>query len=170
MNDTQITIRGWVGSDVTLTDVGNGVQVASFRVGSTPRRLRNGSWEDGPTAWYTVKAWRGLAQHVADSVRVREPVIVQGRLEADVWEKSDGSTSVRFVVVASAVGHDLGFGTTSFAKDVRRPTSDAEDGRLREVIHSYAEAGPRLDSFGDPVGPPSTVEPDPRGEVDDPAA
>lgn len=167
MNDTEITVRGWVGSDVTLTDVGNGVVVASFRVGSTPRRYRNGHWEDLPTAWHTVKAWRALGQHVADSVRLREPVIVHGRLVADVWEKEDGSTSVKYVVVANAVGHDLGYGTSAFTKEARRPSADTEDTRLREVIHSYDESGPRLDSFGEVVPDPEPQEP---AEVAEPAA
>jgi single-strand DNA-binding protein len=166
MNDTEITVRGWVGSDVTLTEVGNGVVVASFRVGSTPRRYRNGVWEDLPTAWHTVKAWRALGQHVADSVHRRDPVIVHGRLVADVWEKEDGSTSVKYVVVASAVGHDLGHGTSSFTREVRRP-ADSDDSRLREVIHSYDESGPRLDSFGEVVPEP---EPQETVEVAEPAA
>lgn len=167
MNDTEITVRGWVGSDVTLTEVGNGVVVASFRVGSTPRRYRNGQWEDLPTAWHTVKAWRTLGQHVADSVHLREPVIVHGRLVADVWTKEDGSTSVRYVVVASAIGHDLSHGTSVFARDVRRPATDTQDNRLREVIHSYDESGPRLDSFGEVVPEP---EPQTASEVAETAA
>lgn len=162
MNDTQITIRGWVGSDVTLTEVGNGVQVASFRVGSTPRRLRNGTWEDGATVWFTVKAWRGLAQHVAGSVQIRQPVLVQGRLVADVWEKEDGTTSVKYVVVATSIGHDLSYGTSQFTKESRRPVADPEDSRLREMIHSYDESGPRLDSFGEPL--PQAVPADPASE------
>lgn len=152
MNDTQITFCGWVGSEVTLSDVGNGTPVASFRVGSTPRRFRNGQWEDGPTAWYAVKAWRGLAQHVQDSVRQGDAVVVQGRLVADVWEKEDGTTSTRFVVVASAVGHDLNRGTSRFSKAVRRENPvGIDETRAQEVIHSYEESGPRLDTNGEVV-------------------
>ncbi|MFT3871122.1 MAG: single-stranded DNA-binding protein [Nocardioides sp.] len=154
MNDTHISFCGWVGSDVTLTEIGNGASVASFRVGSTPRRFRNGSWEDGTTAWYTVKAWRALAEHVHDSVRQGDAVMVQGRLEADVWDKGDGTKSVRYVVVATAIGHDLNRGTSSFTKTARKEdAADREDPRVREVIHSYDESGPRLNHNGEELTP-----------------
>lgn len=157
MNEPEITIRGWVGSDVLLTEVGGGVHVASFRVGSTPRRLRNGVWEDGPTLWFTVKAWRGLAERVAESVQVRQPVVVHGRLVADVWEKDDGSTSVKYVVVATTVGHDLSHGTSTFTRAERRAMAEPDESPLREVIHSYDESGPRLTSSGDVVEQPAPV-------------
>ena len=147
--ETVITLVGNLTADPELRFTPSGAAVANFTVASTPRTFdrQSGEWRDGDAMFLNCAIWRQAAENVAESLQKGMRVIVQGRLEADVWEKSDGSTSVRFVVVASAVGHDLGFGTTSFAKDVRRPTSDAEDGRLREVIHSYAEAGPRLDSL-----------------------
>ncbi len=37
MNDTLITLQGWLGSDVSLRQAG-GTTVASFRVACTPRR------------------------------------------------------------------------------------------------------------------------------------
>lgn len=166
MNDTHITFCGWVGSEVTLNEIGHETQVASFRVGSTPRRFRSGQWQDEPTAWYTVKAWRTLAQNVHASIRQGDPVVIQGRLVADVWNKEDGSVSTRYVVVASAVGHDLARGTSRFTKTNRRdPAPGVDESRVREVIHSYDETGPRLDANGEVLtttllaeGPP-TKEP-----------
>ncbi|GAB2881944.1 single-stranded DNA-binding protein [Nocardioides pacificus] len=156
MNDTYITFQGWVGSDVTLTEIGGGVQVASFRVGNTPRRFRGGQWENGETAWHTVKAWRSLASHVEGSVRNGDPVIVHGRLEADVWQREDGQTSTRYVVVATSVGHDLAKGTSTFAKASRQELTPAVDqSPVREVIHSYDEGGPNLDAHGEVVTPPA---------------
>lgn len=118
MNDSLITFSGWVGSRVELARVGegDGVPVASFRVGSTPRRLRDGRWENGETVWYAVKAWRSLATHVAASLRTGEPVLVTGRLVAETWQKEDGSQVTRHVVVAQGVGHDLARGTSTFTR------------------------------------------------------
>jgi single-strand DNA-binding protein len=116
MNDTYLTVRGWVGGDVELARVRDDIGVATFRVGCTPRRRRDDGWEDGPTTWYTVKAWRGLADHVAASVRQGQPVLVHGRLEADVWTREDGGTVVRYVLVAVSVGHDLALGTSTFTR------------------------------------------------------
>lgn len=176
MNDIQITFCGWVGSEITLDRTASGAPVVTFRVGSTPRRLRNGQWEDGPTAWFTVKAWRSLAEHVAESVQQGQPVVVQGRLVADVWRREDGSTSVKYVVVATTVGHDLARGTAAFTKAPRRQAVvDPEDARVREVIHAYDDGGPLLDSFGDPVPTPDPAPqertPAPsEGDLVDPAA
>lgn len=149
MNDTHITFSGWVGSEVTLIDIGNGTQVASFRVGSTPRRFRNGGWEDGPTAWYTVKAWRALGENLHASLRSGDPVVVQGRLIADVWRRDDGTVSTKYVVVATSVGHDLNRGTAVFTKSARRDRpAPVDDSRSQAVIHAYEDDGPTLDSEG----------------------
>ena len=62
-------------------------QCASFRVGSTPRYLRNGTWVDGQTSWFTVNCWRSLGRNVAESVRRGDAVVVHGRVRVDVWER-----------------------------------------------------------------------------------
>jgi single-strand DNA-binding protein len=125
MYDTQITLTGWIGGEVTLREVGEGRQVASFRVACTPTRYRDGEWVKGTTSWHTVKAWNRLARHVAGSLHSGDPVVVHGRLVADVWER-DGQQQTSYEVVASAVGHDLSHGTSSFTKPVRAESSDAQ--------------------------------------------
>lgn len=147
MNDTTITFCGWVGSEVTLVENAGGVQIASFRVGSTPRRLRAGRWEDGETVWHSVKAFRSLAVHCDASLQVGDPVTVTGRLTADVWKKDDGTVSVKHVVTASAVGHDLNRGTAVFTRAPRpQVVAAAEDETVRNLVHAADEGGPRLDS------------------------
>ena len=46
------------GSSKVNTREAGGTRVSTFRVGCTPRYLRNGMWVDGQTSWYTVHAWR----------------------------------------------------------------------------------------------------------------
>ena len=117
MYDTQITLTGWIGGDVTLREVAEGRAVATFRVACTPTHLRGGEWVKGTTSWHTVKAWNRLGRHVAASLRSGDPVVVHGRLVADLWER-DGKPQTSFEVVATSVGHDLTHGTTSFTKPV----------------------------------------------------
>lgn len=119
MNEDRITFSGNVGSRVDLGQVGDGVAVASFRVGSTPRRLRDGRWEDGETAWYTVKAWRQLATNLAASLTVGDPILVTGRISAETWTAQDGTLVTRHVVVAASVGHDLSRGCSTFVRPGR---------------------------------------------------
>lgn len=147
MNDTMITFCGWVGSEVTVVENPGGVHVAGFRVGSTPRRLRAGRWEDGETVWHSVKAFRSLAAHCGTSLQVGDAVVVTGKLVADVWKKEDGTVSVKHVVMASSVGHDLNRGTSVFTRAPRPQAAAApEDETVRHLVHAADEAGPRLDS------------------------
>lgn len=119
MFDTYITLTGWVGNEVTVREVAGGQPVANFRVASTSRRMLNNEWTDGNTTWYQVKAWRGLADNVASSIKSGDPVIIHGRLEADVWTKDDGTVNTQLVVTATSVGHDLSRGTAVFTKPAR---------------------------------------------------
>ena len=115
MNDTLITFHGWAGSDVRHRTVGD-ISVATFRVGSTPRLRKDGEWVDGETTWYTVTAWRTLANHVRDSIRKGDPIIVHGRLRTETWQPEEGGATTTLQVEASLVGHDLQRGITHFIK------------------------------------------------------
>lgn len=135
MNDTQITLTGWIGGDVTLRDVAGGRAVASFRLACTPTRYRDGEWVKGTTSWHTVKVWNRLARHVAASLHNGDPVVVHGRLVADVWER-DGKPQTSFEVVASSVGHDLTHGTASFSRTepaAGRPAAETAAERVGEA-------------------------------------
>jgi single-strand DNA-binding protein len=125
MSDTFVTLHGWVGSDVTFREP-HGVSVANLRVASTPRLKRDGKWVDGDTTWYSVTAWRTLADNVRDSLRKGDAVIVHGRLRTDVWERTDGQTAATLCIDATMVGPDLNRGTARFERTVRpeRPETD----------------------------------------------
>ncbi len=127
MNDTHVTFHGWAGSDVrhrTARDV----SVATVRVGVTPRLKKDGEWVDGETAWYTVTAWRTLADHLRDSVRKGDPVIVHGRLRTETWEPEEGGSTTTLQVDASLIGHDLTRGISHFIKQrIERPATDTDD-------------------------------------------
>ena len=128
MNDTYITLTGWVGSDVSLREVPGGQPVANFRVATTSRKFRNNQWEDGATTWYSIRAWRRLADNVHGSIKRGDPVVVHGKLEADVWTKEDGTTNTQLVITAKSVGHDLSRGTAAFTKPSRPAGADSAPG------------------------------------------
>ncbi len=113
-----LTVTGFVGSTVRYSPGENGsVPYASFRLGSTQRIYDRAAqaWRDGPTQWYTVKVWRNVARNVAESFHKGQPVVVTGRLSTDEWAGPDGPRT-SLVIEASALGHDLVFGATRFAK------------------------------------------------------
>ena len=92
-------------------------QCASFRVGSTPRYNKGGTWVDGQTSWYTVNCWRGLGKNVGDSIKRGDAVVVHGRVRVDVWEREGQPASVTWVVDATFVGHDLNQGHQQLRED-----------------------------------------------------
>jgi single-strand DNA-binding protein len=154
MNDSYVTLQGWVGNEVETRDVGE-TQCASFRVGCTPRYYKkDDGWKDGETSWYTVNCWRTLGRNVKDSIRKGDAVVVHGRVRVDVWEREDHSKSVTYIVDAQQVGHDLNKGTSTFLKSVSAPTADpTQDEAVREMVHGYEAGGPQLDSTGERVEP-----------------
>lgn len=152
MNDSWVSLQGWVGTEVVLRETPTGDHVASFRLGCTPRFLRRGAWVDGQTSWYTVNAWRSLAEHVAGSVRKGDPVIVHGRIKVDVWQRAEGTEpSVRCVVEAGTIGHDLTKGTAVFKRAARpEQSSPEEDVRLKEMVHGEPASLSQLTNEGEP--------------------
>lgn len=149
MNETYVTLRGWVGAEVEHRTPG-GVSVATMRVAVTPRVRRGGTWQDGETAWYAVTAWRALADHVRASVAKGDAVIVHGRLRPQTWSHGDERPATTLAVEASLVGHDLTRGTSTFLRASRAergepdPEGEASTSRL-EPAHA-----PQPDSWGDP--------------------
>jgi single-strand DNA-binding protein len=133
MTDSTITVRGWLGADVQLREAA-GVPVASFRLACTPRKFnrRTETWSDGLTQWYTVSAWRGLADNCATSLRRGDPVVVHGRLEARTYVNANGVEVLSLEIDALHVGHDLSRGTTVFTRTARSepeaPVPGAEPG------------------------------------------
>ena len=140
MNDTFITFHGWAGSDVRHR-VAKDVSVATVRVAATPRLKKDGEWVDGETTWYTVTAWRTLADHLRDSIRKGDPVIVHGRFLTESWQPEEGPTSTTLHVEASLVGHDLTRGITHFIKAPRPDRGVAAEGDGRDDFEGGTAEG-----------------------------
>ena len=143
MNDNIITVTGNVCADLVTRSTPSGAQVTSLRLASTPRRLRNGTWEDGETTFFTVNCWRTLGQHVFASVHRGDPIVVQGVLRVRNWESNDKSgTSVE--IEAHTVGFDLNRGSAVFTRAQKAaPPMQAEalDAGLRGDSASEVLAG-----------------------------
>jgi single-strand DNA-binding protein len=109
-----ITVTGWVGSDVTTLPAQDGrAAYTTFRLGSTRRwwNRATGAWQDSQTEWFQVKAWRALAVNAGLSLRKGVPVVVQGRLSTREWQDVGGAVRTSLVLEATSVGIDLSYGT-----------------------------------------------------------
>jgi single-strand DNA-binding protein len=159
MNETMVTVLGFVGTQPELRPVGE-TSVAGFRVGSTPRVYspRDSSWSDRETNWYTVNAWRTLGEHCAESLRVGEPIIVHGRLRTQTWTDDAGNIRTSLSHDAVAVGHDLSRGSSAFIPD-RRPAAQptAEEQELAKQNADWTVELPQVSSHGRFDQPPVDV-------------
>ena len=119
MYDTPITIVGTVLTQPEKRYTNNtGTQVTSFRVVSNRRRFdkESGTWVDASSLRLRVNCWRRLAEGVADSVSVGDPVIVHGRIDTKDWKTEQGEARMAYEVDAFAVGHDLARGRAVFTR------------------------------------------------------
>ena len=124
MSDT-ITLTGLVATTPRHLTTSEGLAITSFRLASSQRRFDRATqkWIDADTNWYTISAFRGLANNAATSVVKGDRVIVSGRLRIRDWENTDRSgTTVE--VEADYIGHDLNTGTASYR---RLPSQEAQE-------------------------------------------
>ncbi|WP_433828783.1 single-stranded DNA-binding protein [Actinoplanes sp. CA-015351] len=120
MNETNIVIVGNVLTAPEWRRTTNSQQlVANFRVASTVRRYDRDAarWVDGNTMRLRVTAWRKLAEGVASSVHVGDPVIVYGRIFTRDWVDEEKKNRVSYEMEAFAVGHDLSRGRGKFYRN-----------------------------------------------------
>ncbi|GAB2935494.1 single-stranded DNA-binding protein [Micromonospora polyrhachis] len=139
MFDTYVTV---VGNVLTAPEwrrtTQSGTLVANFKVASTARRLdrESGRWVDGNSLRVRVNCWRKLAEGVASSIMVGDPVVVAGRLYTRDWVDDAGNHRTLYELEAVAVGHDLSRGRGKFQRN--RPsmtTSSIEDEEAEARVH-----------------------------------
>ena len=143
MSDT-ITLTGIVATDPRHLVTSSGLAITSFRLASGQRRFdrTKNAWVDADTNWYTISAFRQLAQNVLPSVRKGEHVVVTGRLRIRKWENADRSgTSVD--VEADSIGHDLTWCTTKFVRSVAASVQQHEQAEPEDTgrASSLGESG-----------------------------
>lgn len=120
MNDIYITLTGNVAAEPRQYSFDDGAKVTSLRVLTTHRYFdkKAGQWADGERVCFAVRCWRALGDNVAKSVQVGQPVVVSGKLRIREFGP-EGDRRFMPEVEASAVGHDLRWGTGVFAKPER---------------------------------------------------
>ena len=104
-----------------------GLPITSFRMATTSRRFDRAEeqWVDGETNWYTVTAFRGLAQNIAASIEKGQRVLVIGRLRVRDWEHGERTGTI-VEIEADAIGHNLAWGSAVFTRSSNLPTTEDE--------------------------------------------
>ncbi|MGY4985305.1 single-stranded DNA-binding protein [Streptomyces nigrescens] len=166
-----VTLVGNAATAVEHRLTAAGVTVARFRLAATSRRWDKAQerWTDGETSFYTVRSWRGLADNVAASVAVGEPLIVQGRLRLREGEQPPEKGGQRWFsaeVDAVAIGHDLTRGTAAFRRVLRAlrtgadgPPAPAQQSTPAPEASAGQQSNPAARSSPPPEPPPAQHSP-----------
>jgi single-strand DNA-binding protein len=152
--DTNIVIVGNVltAPEWRRTNTSNSL-VANFRIASTSRKFDRdaGRWVDGNTIRVRVTAWRKLAEGVASSVAVGDPVIVYGRIFTRDWVDDEKKPRVSYEMEALSIGHDLGRGRGRFFRNRPAPSTSVIEGPEDDAI-VRGEPAVAVDEAEAPVG------------------
>ncbi|MGR3938439.1 single-stranded DNA-binding protein [Streptomyces sp. BRA346] len=107
--ETTVTVTGNLVADPEIRFTDAGTAVARFRVASTPRVYDRsaGRWTDGEPLFLTCTVWRGVAEHVCESLVRGMRVIVQGRLRQRTYTDTQGVRRTVFDLDADDVGLSL---------------------------------------------------------------
>jgi len=100
----------------------------------------SGEWQQS-TSYYSVVAWRKLAEHAASSLHKGDRVVAVGRMRQDEWTTEAGETRRRYVIDADELAASIRFATVAVEK-----VNGTEPAEPRQ----YAPDDPER-PFGDPT-------------------
>lgn len=128
---SKVSVTGLVATTPRHLVTQDGLPITSFRLAESQRRFDRGlnKWVDGETNWYTITSFKDLAINTAGSVHKGDRIVVIGDLRVRDWDNGErAGTSVE--VEATAIGHDLSWGSSVFTRTVlsreKEPVDDYE--------------------------------------------
>jgi len=136
-----LVVQGLLGTNPIISRTPSGRLFCYFRVATAPSFRVEGSWREGPTVWFTAKAWGHLAENFARSLHKGDPVVLVGRFSQDAWE-SDRGQHVTNVLTVSCGGHDLTRGESRFMRVSRAAQSARTAPSAQSMQSAPADAGP----------------------------
>jgi single-strand DNA-binding protein len=150
-NDNTITVVGRIGQEPELRATPKG-DVLNFSVATNERkRGADGEYTDGPTSWFRVAAWHDLGRHAHASLHRGQRVIVSGVLAIREFQLEGGGKSKNAELRATALGHDLRFGTSTFVDGPRPSQQQTPPPAAPPAV--APESVPQLETV--PPAPPS---------------
>lgn len=102
-----ITLTGRVGADPELRFGASGTAVLNLRVVTNGRKKTETGWEDTDTTWWTVSAFRQLAENAAESLNKGDLVVITGKAKSREWTDKEGGKRLSWEVTADHIGVDL---------------------------------------------------------------
>lgn len=123
---------------------GSGTAVCKVNLAFNSRkRDQSGNWIDDQVCFLYATAFKNLAEHLAESVRKGDEVIVTGRLQTRQWEDKDGGKRSSTELIVDSIGPNLAFAT---AKPIKADRNGGNGGGSRrgsdDPWETAAPAGP----------------------------
>ena len=118
---------GNLGTDPEMRYLPSGVPVTSFRLATTRRYTASDGERREETEWFTVNAWRNLAELCNQYLTKGRRVYVEGRLNSRSWQGQDGQTRFNNEITADQVLFLGGTGDQVHVGDGGTPLPVAEE-------------------------------------------
>ena len=153
----QVTIIGNLTANPELRFLDSGVAKSNLRVAENRRyQDRSGEWQE-ETSYWTVIAWRDLAENIAESLKRGDRIMVAGRMLSRSYETSNGEKRYVTEIVADSVGPDLRWATvTEIVKATKGNGGGNNGGRApAQARREPAPVAASADDF-DPYNPDSS--------------
>lgn len=101
-NVNHVVISGNLTKDPELRETSKGTSVCELRIANNASIKRGEEWEQKPN-YFQVNTWGKQAENCAEYLAKGSKVIIDGRLEWQMWEAKEGGTNSRVVIVANMV-------------------------------------------------------------------
>ena len=85
-----ITLVGRLVADPEIKFGGSGIAILKARVVTSGRKKTDDGWQDIDTTFWSVSAFRQLAENVAESLQKGDEVIVVGKVKVREYETPEG--------------------------------------------------------------------------------
>jgi single-strand DNA-binding protein len=90
MKNNSVTLRGNVGTDVTLKALSNDQKLLNFNLATNENyKDKSGAWQKN-TEWHRIVVWGPQAEKLAGSIEKGNEVIVEGKIVSRTYQSKDG--------------------------------------------------------------------------------
>ena len=139
----QITISGLVATTPRHIKTQDGLDIMSFRLASSVLDKKAGQ-----TNWYTITLFKRTAVNAYASIHKGDRVLLTGALKVRDWDNGErAGTSVE--VEATAIGHDLAWGESTFNRTVLVMEEDDKQDELEAVKQELADLRQKLSELAE---------------------
>lgn len=99
----KVMIIGNVGTDPEMRYTADGNALTSFRVATNFNYTAPSGERHEETEWFSIVAWRKLAEQCSQFLQKGRSVYIEGRLRTRSWDNPDGQRRFRTEVIANRV-------------------------------------------------------------------